>query len=176
MAEYHDYGNQKSTKSTFFCIFWSLHCHAVQTNGHIGHISVGPQKLIWPRAPRSLNPSLPGRQPNKPFFRSYVFGNRLKSASLEPLIGFLVYLQPKLCGIDIWKIATKADRVGSIPGRIISKTWSAVLAACPDACSALMGECKGRVHAWCCHWLATSAAFTAKLAVWSWAQISMGTT
>jgi len=32
--------------------------HAFQTNGQIGHTCVGPQKLGWPRSPRSLNPSL----------------------------------------------------------------------------------------------------------------------
>jgi len=29
--------------------------HAIQRNGQISHTSVGPQKLRWPRAPRSLN-------------------------------------------------------------------------------------------------------------------------
>ena len=33
--------------------------HAFQTNDEIGHICLGPTKLRWPRAPRSLNPSLP---------------------------------------------------------------------------------------------------------------------
>jgi len=32
--------------------------HAFQTNGQIGHTSVGPQNIRWPMAPRSLNPSL----------------------------------------------------------------------------------------------------------------------
>jgi len=32
--------------------------HSFHTNGHIGHTCVGPQKLRWPRAPRSLNLSL----------------------------------------------------------------------------------------------------------------------
>jgi len=33
-------------------------------------------------------------------------------------------------------------------------------------CSALMDVCKRTLHARCFHWLATSAAFTAKVAVW----------
>jgi len=33
--------------------------HAFQTNGQIGHTCLGPRKLRWPRASRSLNPSLP---------------------------------------------------------------------------------------------------------------------
>jgi len=32
--------------------------HSFQTNGQIGQTCVGPQKLRWPRAPRSLNPYL----------------------------------------------------------------------------------------------------------------------
>jgi len=32
--------------------------HAFQTNGQIGHTRLGPRKLRWTRAPRSLNPSL----------------------------------------------------------------------------------------------------------------------
>jgi len=39
-------------------------------------------------------------------------------------------------------------------------------------CLALMGGFKGTVHARCRHWLATSAAFTAKVAVWPTAQES----
>ena len=35
--------------------------HAFHTNGQIDHTYVGPQKLRWPRAPRSLNPSLDAR-------------------------------------------------------------------------------------------------------------------
>ena len=44
--------------------FWeALHIrgaylHAFQTNGQICHTCLGPPKLRWPRAPRSLNPSL----------------------------------------------------------------------------------------------------------------------
>jgi len=41
-----------------------------------------------------------------------------------------------------------------------------VLAACPTSCSALMDWCEGTVLARYCHWLATSAAFTAKVAAW----------
>ena len=40
------------------------------------------------------------------------------------------------------------------------------LATCPAACSALVDGCKGTVHARCCRCLATSAAFTAKVAAW----------
>jgi len=32
--------------------------HAVKTSDQIGHTCVWPQKLRWPRAPRSLNPSM----------------------------------------------------------------------------------------------------------------------
>jgi len=63
--------------------------------------------------------------------------------------------------------------LGSIPGRVIPKTLKAVLAACPASCSALIGGCKGgAVHARCCHWLTTTAAFTAKPAAWPTAQAS----
>jgi len=31
---------------------------AFQTNGHMSHTCVGPKKIKWHRAPRSLNPSL----------------------------------------------------------------------------------------------------------------------
>jgi len=48
----------------------------------------------------------------------------------------------------------------------ISFAWKLALAACPTSCSALMVGCKGTVHARCCHWLASSAAFTAKVAAW----------
>jgi len=37
-----------------------------------------------------------------------------------------------------------------------------MLTSCPASCSVLMGGCMGTLHARCCHWLATSAAFTAK--------------
>ena len=37
----------------------------------------------------------------------------------------------------------------------------------PVQCSVLLGVCKGTVPAWCYHWLATSAAFIAKVARWS---------
>jgi len=32
--------------------------HTFKTSSQIGHTWLGPQKLGWPRAPRSLNPSL----------------------------------------------------------------------------------------------------------------------
>ena len=48
--------------------------------------------------------------------------------------------------------------VGWAPSRVVPKTWA--------SCSALMGGCKGAVHALCCHCLATSAAFTAKATAW----------
>jgi len=43
-------------------------------------------------------PSLPGsgRQPNRPFLALVFLETRPKSASLEPLNGFLAYLEPKL--------------------------------------------------------------------------------
>ena len=46
-------------------IFCVCHCirgayfHAFQTNSQIVHTCLGPPKLRWPRAPRSLNPFLP---------------------------------------------------------------------------------------------------------------------
>jgi len=43
-----------------------------------------------------------------------------------------------------WARATKAGRLGSIPGRVISRIWI-------TSCSALMGRCEGTVHARCCH-------------------------
>jgi len=42
----------------------------------------------------------------------------------------------------------------------LSRDW-------PVSCSAFMGGCKETVAAWWCHWLATSATFTAKEAAWS---------
>ena len=54
--------------------------------------------------------------------------------------------------------------VGWAPSRVVPKTWA--------SCSALMGGCKGAVHALCCHCLATSAAFTAKATAWPTAQAS----
>ena len=60
---------------------------------------------------------------------------------------------------------TKPGRLDSIPGQIMLKTWKTLLAACPTSCSALMGGCKEENHTRCCHFLATSAAFTAKVAV-----------
>ena len=63
--------------------------------------------------------------------------------------------------------ATEGGRLGSITGRVIPKTWKTVLVACPASCSALMGGCKRTVYARCCHWLATSVAFTAKATAWS---------
>ena len=45
---------------------------------------------FWPILPR------PGRQSNAPFFRSRFFWNWLWSASLEPLIDLLAYLEPNL--------------------------------------------------------------------------------
>jgi len=53
---------------------------------------------------------------------------------------------------------------GSIPGQAIPKTWKHWLADCPASCSGLIGGCKERIDAQCCHWLATSAAFAAKAA------------
>jgi len=45
-------------------------------------------------------PSLrgPGRQSNEPFFSlKFFLETRLSSESLKPLLGFLAYLNPKLC-------------------------------------------------------------------------------
>jgi len=66
-----------------------------------------------------------------------------------------------------FRCATEGGRLGSIPGRAIPKTWKMALVACPASCSALMGGWKRTVYARCCHWLATSAAFTAKAVAWS---------
>ena len=57
-----------------------------------------------------------------------------------------------------WARAIKSGRLGSL------------LATCPASCSALMGT----VDARCWHWLATSAAFTAKVAAWGTSQVSGG--
>jgi len=44
--------------------FWGVldvrgaYFHAFKTSDQAGHTCVGPQKLRWPRAPRSLNPFL----------------------------------------------------------------------------------------------------------------------
>ena len=46
-----------TTKDIFLHIR-GAYLHAFQTFGQIGHTCVGRQKLRWPRAPRSLNPSL----------------------------------------------------------------------------------------------------------------------
>jgi len=89
-----------------------------------------------------------------------------------------------LCLVDVSKYqlndtvglvcVTKTDRMCSIPGYVIPKTWQTVFATCPALCLTLMGGCKGRrVHAWCCcHWLTISAAFTTKTAMWTAAQTS----
>jgi len=45
-----DFEGELHTRGAYF--------HAFHTNGQIGHTRVGPKKLRWPRAPRSLNPSL----------------------------------------------------------------------------------------------------------------------
>ena len=58
--------------------------------------------------------------------------------------------------------AAKVGRLGSIPGQVLPKIWKTMLTSCPASCSVLMGGCMGTLHARCCHWLATSAAFTAK--------------
>ena len=41
-----------------------------------------------------------------------------------------------------------------------------LLAACPASCPWLMNRCKETIHARRCHWLATSAASTAKATAW----------
>jgi len=69
-------------------------------------------------------------------------------------------------------LATNTGRLGSIPRRVVPKTWKTVLAPCSTSCSALMGGCNGTLHARCCHQLVTSAAFTAKIAAWPTAQAS----
>jgi len=68
--------------------------------------------------------------------------------------------------------ATKAGRLSSVPGRVMPKTCKTAYAGCLASFSALMGGCKRTVHTRCCHWLATSAAFTAKAVTWSTAQAS----
>ena len=57
-----------------------------------------------------------------------------------------------------------------LPVRSYRRLGKTVLAAWPASCSILMGWCKDMVNAPCCHWLTTSAAFTAKVAAWSTAQ------
>jgi len=69
---------------------------------------------------------------------------------------------PWVDGAVSWAPATKAGRVDSFPGWVIPKTWKSVLVACPASCSAWLCWCEGTVHAPCCHWPGTSAAFTTK--------------
>ena len=64
---------------------------------------------------------------------------------------------------------TEAGRLGSIPGRVIPKTGKTVLAACVQPLWLMLGISE-KLHERCCHWLATSAAFTAKVVAWSTVQ------
>ena len=59
-----------------------------------------------------------------------------------------------------WARVTKAGTRGSIPGRVIPKTWKTMFASCPTSYSVLLGGCK---YARCLHWLAINAAFTTKV-------------
>jgi len=59
--------------------------HAFQTNGQIGHTCVGPQKLRWPRAPRSQNSSLSS--------------GILRVSLLKIFMQFANALQPSVCDI-----------------------------------------------------------------------------
>ena len=77
-----------------------------------------------------------------------------------------------LSGTGGWPRVNKAGRLGSNPGTVILKNWKTVCALCPASFPALMGGCEGTVHARCCHWFPSSAAFTAKAAAWPNAQAS----
>jgi len=65
--------------------------------------------------------------------------------------------------------ATDAGRLDSNPGRFMPQTWKTILATCPASWSVMEGW-KGKLHARCCHWPATSAALTAKVAAQPTAQ------
>jgi len=58
------------------------------------------------------------------------------------------------------------------PSRWNTGHLATLLAACLASCSALMGGCKQIVHAPCCRWYATSAAFAAKADARATAQAS----
>jgi len=73
-----------------------------------------------------------------------------------------LYLCYWLSGTVDWACTTKADKLGSIPSLVTSKTRKMVLVACPTSGLVLMGRCKETVYVQCCHWFAISAAFTAK--------------
>ena len=82
------------------------------------------------------------------------------------------YVPQPLGALQLVKRATKVGRLGSIPGRVIPKTWKTAHASCPASCSVLMGGCKGTDDARCWHCLVTSATFTAKAAAWPTTQES----
>jgi len=46
------------------------------------------------------------------------------------------------------------------------------LAVCPASSLELIGKCKWMIHAWCCHRLATNAAFSTKVVAWPLSQAS----
>ena len=68
---------------------------------------------------------------------------------------------PASCHVFVkWPAGQKQLDHAVLSSHIESKIWQTVLAACSNvaSCSALMGECKEKLHERCCHWLATSAA------------------
>jgi len=68
--------------------------------------------------------------------------------------------------------AINADRLGSIPGRVISKTSKQALAGCPASSVALNAQ---RVRALCWQYLATTEAVTATPVAWPAKQASKQT-
>jgi len=98
---------------------------------------------------------------------------RMKVITFSNSVIFLIlyWIKRKLrdrrsCPVS-WPRKTNTVRRGSIPGRVVPKTWKTA-----NCSSALMGGCKEKAHARCCHWLATNAAFTAKVAARPSAQTS----
>ena len=65
-----------------------------------------------------------------------------------------------------WFFPLRTATVGFDSLRLLPKTWKNVFAGCAALCLALMDGCKKTIRAQCCHWLATRAAFIAKVAAW----------
>jgi len=70
--------------------------------------------------------------------------------------------QTQLSSLGNWAHATDAKRLGS---QVTPKFWKLVLVTCSVLCSVING-CMWKVHVQCCHWHATSAVFTVKVAAW----------
>jgi len=73
--------------------------HAFHTNGQVGRTCVGPPKLRWPRAPRSLNPSLTVTPLNTLKW--------IKKALLQLIFVISVcHMQLKTFGVSFWQHAS----------------------------------------------------------------------